>query len=69
MHDLARRDQICNDLGRLFGKLDKTRSIRSKKAITARGKLLDKIGRNLDTLRRLDIFVTMAPTEMLHRPY
>ena len=60
MQNLKRRNQICDDLGLLFTKLNRTISNRSIRAKTARGKLLNQIGHNLDTLRRLDLFVALA---------
>jgi hypothetical protein len=60
MDDFLRRDQICDELGQLFAKLNKTARVRTKRAGTARGKILDRIGHKLDVLRRLDLFVTLA---------
>ena len=60
MENLNKRNQICDDLGLLFTKLNKIRSKSSKRSLMARGKLLDQIGHNLDALRRLDLFVALA---------
>jgi len=60
MNNTAIRNDICQDLGQLFDQLNHMATISNRRARSARGQLLDQIGRHLDQLRRLDLFMDLA---------